>query len=217
MGDLAQQAQDQQMPAVAGWAILLAGPKRGFFPSPATSNFSVRLSYFHPGSGIQSDRPVANGPVWGRTRHRSELAGHRWRQPRPSLFRTVLGPLGRPPSTIRTHVVSLRFRRPVPAAEWSPIRLSLSEREEISRGLAADESLRGIAQRLGRAASTVSRRGSGQRGPEKVSSCGGASSVAASSPASETGQACHPSAAPGRCRGETRVVVVSSSDLAVAR
>ena len=37
------------------------------------------------------------------------------------------------------------------------MRLSLSEREEISRGLAAGESLRGIARRLGRAASTVSR------------------------------------------------------------
>ncbi len=41
--------------------------------------------------------------------------------------------LGRPPSTTRTHVVSLRFRRPLPAAEWSSQRLSLSEREEISR------------------------------------------------------------------------------------
>lgn len=35
--------------------------------------------------------------------------------------------------------------------------LSLAEREEISRGLAADASIRSIAQRLGRAPSTVSR------------------------------------------------------------
>ena len=27
--------------------------------------------------------------------------------------------LGRPPSTIRTHVVTVGFRRPLPAAEWS--------------------------------------------------------------------------------------------------
>lgn len=35
--------------------------------------------------------------------------------------------------------------------------LSLAEREEISRGVAAGASLRSIANRLGRAASTVSR------------------------------------------------------------
>jgi IS30 family transposase len=39
----------------------------------------------------------------------------------------------------------------------SPLRLSTAEREEISRGLAAGESLRVIAGRLGRAPSTVSR------------------------------------------------------------
>jgi len=54
-------------------------------------------------------------------------------------LRSINHQLGRPPSTIRTHVVSGGFRRPLPAVEWSPQRLSLSEREEISRGLAADE------------------------------------------------------------------------------
>ena len=39
----------------------------------------------------------------------------------------------------------------------SPLRLSLDEREEISRGLVAGESLRAIAGRLGRSPSTVSR------------------------------------------------------------
>ena len=39
----------------------------------------------------------------------------------------------------------------------SPLRLSLAEREELSRGLGAGDSLRRIATRLGRAASTVSR------------------------------------------------------------
>jgi DNA-binding CsgD family transcriptional regulator len=72
-------------------------------------------------------------------------------------LRSISRRLGRPPSTIRTHVVSARFRRPLPAVEWSPLRLSLTEREEISRGLAAGESLRQVARRLGRAASTVSR------------------------------------------------------------
>lgn len=40
---------------------------------------------------------------------------------------------------------------------WSSRQLSLSEREEISRGLAAGDSIRTIASRLGRAPSTVSR------------------------------------------------------------
>jgi IS30 family transposase len=39
----------------------------------------------------------------------------------------------------------------------SPLRLSLAEREELSRGLVAGDSLRAIASRLGRATSTVSR------------------------------------------------------------
>jgi IS30 family transposase len=41
--------------------------------------------------------------------------------------------------------------------ERSPLRLSLAEREELSRGLVAGDSLRTIARRLGRAPSTISR------------------------------------------------------------
>src|SRR5688572_14447450 len=52
----------------------------------------------------------------------------------------------------------LRRRRPKQEPTRSPLRLSLAEREEISRGLAAGESLRAIAARLGRTPSTVSRR-----------------------------------------------------------
>ena len=51
----------------------------------------------------------------------------------------------------------------------SPLRLSLAEREEISRGLAAGESLRAIAARLGRAPSTMSREVAAQRRPAPVS------------------------------------------------
>ena len=46
-------------------------------------------------------------------------------------------------------------------------RLSLGEREEITRGLTAGESLRGIANRLGRASSTVSREVAGTGGRRK--------------------------------------------------
>ena len=53
----------------------------------------------------------------------------------------------------------------------SALRLSLAEREEISRGLLAGDSCQGIARRLGRAPSTVSRlaRGGRRRGPSAVS------------------------------------------------
>lgn len=47
--------------------------------------------------------------------------------------------------------------RPRPRTPRSALRLSLAEREEISRGLAKKESLTSIAARLGRSVSTVSR------------------------------------------------------------
>jgi transposase, IS30 family len=71
--------------------------------------------------------------------------------------RSISRRLGRSPSTVRTQLVSAGWNRPVPVREWSSLRLSLGEREEISRGLACDESLRSIASRLGRAPSTVCR------------------------------------------------------------
>jgi len=71
--------------------------------------------------------------------------------------RSIARALDRAPATVRTRLLSSGWRRPVPAAEWSPVRLSLGEREEISRGIAAGESLRSISDRLGRSSSTVSR------------------------------------------------------------
>lgn len=64
--------------------------------------------------------------------------------------------LGRNYRTVGRHLERLR-RRPLPARRRAPLRLSLAEREEISRGLVAGDSLRLIAGRLGRAPSTVSR------------------------------------------------------------
>jgi DNA-binding CsgD family transcriptional regulator len=71
--------------------------------------------------------------------------------------RSIGSHLGRSPSTVRTQLVSAGWRRPTPPPEWCLLRLSRSEREEISRGLARDESLRSIACRLGRSPSTVPR------------------------------------------------------------
>lgn len=64
--------------------------------------------------------------------------------------------LGLSSGTVRAYLVRCGGIRPDPRRR-SPGRLSLVEREEISRGLAPGASLRAIAAWLGRSASTVSR------------------------------------------------------------
>jgi IS30 family transposase len=64
--------------------------------------------------------------------------------------------IGRDRWTTRRNINYLA-RRPAPERKRSPLRLSLAEREEISRGVACGESMRSIARRLGRSPSTVSR------------------------------------------------------------
>jgi IS30 family transposase len=64
------------------------------------------------------------------------------------------------------------LRRPPPAERRrSPLRLSLAEREEISRGLAGGESFRAIAARLGRAPSAVSREVAVNGGRHRYRAC----------------------------------------------
>jgi DNA-binding CsgD family transcriptional regulator len=60
------------------------------------------------------------------------------------------------PSTVRDLLKRTGGIRPLPRRRWE-LRLGLDEREEISRGLAAGDSLRTIAGRLRRAPSTISR------------------------------------------------------------
>lgn len=71
-------------------------------------------------------------------------------------MRGVARELGRSSSSVRTMIESGGGVRPVPRCR-NVRHLSLEEREEISRGMASGESLRSIAVRLGRSASTVSR------------------------------------------------------------
>jgi transposase, IS30 family len=75
---------------------------------------------------------------------------------RGEALRAIGRSLGRCSSSIRTYLISCEGRRPRPPGS-SELRLSLREREEVSRGLAAGESMRRIATRLGRAPSTICR------------------------------------------------------------
>ena len=96
--------------------------------------------------GLQHYRrlsPADIDEIWCRMR-----AGH--------AMKPTARALGLPTSTVRAYLVRCGGIRPAPRCR-SASRLSLSEREEISRGLAAGLSLRAIAGGLGRAPSTISR------------------------------------------------------------
>ena len=80
-----------------------------------------------------------------------------WRRWRSGQAVKVLArEMRRHPSTVRDLLKRSGGIRPAPRCRWE-LRLSLAEREEISRGLAAGLSLRSIAAVLGRAPSTMSR------------------------------------------------------------
>jgi IS30 family transposase len=64
--------------------------------------------------------------------------------------------LGRQNASLRKFIADAGGKRPTPR-ERSDLRLSLFEREEISRGLAAGHSFRAISMTIGRAPSTVCR------------------------------------------------------------
>ena len=71
---------------------------------------------------------------------------------------------------IRRAVVAL-YRPAKREPQRSPLRLSLAEREEISRGLAAGESVRVIARTVGRAPLTVCREVAANGGRERYRAC----------------------------------------------
>src|SRR6476469_7916560 len=75
---------------------------------------------------------------------------------RGEAIRGIARKMGRAHGSIRTFMVANAGRRPRPPGA-SDLRLSLAEREEISRGLAAGLSFRAIATGMHRAPSTVSR------------------------------------------------------------
>jgi IS30 family transposase len=87
--------------------------------------------------------PADVDEIWSRLR-----AGH--------SARPAARALGLPTSTVRAYLIRCGGIRPEPRHRGVG-RLSLEEREEISRGLAGGLSLRSVAAGLGRSASTISR------------------------------------------------------------
>jgi transposase, IS30 family len=74
--------------------------------------------------------------------------------------------LGRQNVSLRKFIADAGGKRPTPR-QRSELRLSLEEREEISRGLAAGDSIRAIAEGLGRSPSTVCREVNANGGRKK--------------------------------------------------
>ncbi len=94
----------------------------------------------------------------------AELAAQGW------TTRLIAKEVGRGHGVVANHLRLMRrplVREPVRSA----LRLSLTEREEISRGLAGGESLRSIAQRLARSPSTVSREVAANGGRRRYRAC----------------------------------------------
>ena len=78
----------------------------------------------------------------------------RWR--RGESLKAIGRAFGKPSSSIYVQVAPHGWVRPSPRRR-SRLALTVSEREEISRGLASHQSVRSMARLLGRSASTVSR------------------------------------------------------------
>jgi IS30 family transposase len=95
---------------------------------------------------------MAHGP-FVRAAERAEIRRRIVAGERPVALAAALG---RSLSTVHT-VVRQEGGPPPRRVLRSPLRLALAEREEVSRGLRAGESLRHMGRRLGRAASTISR------------------------------------------------------------
>jgi IS30 family transposase len=94
----------------------------------------------------------------------AELSAQGW------TTRLIAKEIGRGHGVVAKHLRIMR-RPSTPEPVRSALRLSLVEREEISRGLAGGESLRSIARRLGRSPSTISREVAANGGRRRYRAC----------------------------------------------
>jgi IS30 family transposase len=93
-------------------------------------------------------------PTWMSAAQQAEL----WdRYKAGEYMKPIARAIGASSNAVRDLIAKTGGVRPLVPTEWSEARLSLAEREEISRGIAGGISARQIAAGLGRAPSTISR------------------------------------------------------------
>lgn len=127
--------------------------------------------------------------------------------------------------------IARRLHKHFPALRWCVVhtggvrvapprraegQLTAAEREEISRGLAADLSYRAIAQRLGRDHTTGFPRGGAQRGPRALSSGARGGGRVAARETPQGGGPRGPAGVARRRRGEAGAGLVAAADRGVA-
>jgi IS30 family transposase len=93
----------------------------------------------------------------------------RWE--RGDAMNVIARGIGRSQGAVHEMIKKTGGVRPLAPTVWSERRLSLADREEISRGLAAGRSLRMIAESMARAPSTVSREVNTNGGRRRYRAC----------------------------------------------
>jgi DNA-binding CsgD family transcriptional regulator len=153
------------------------------------------------------------GAVLGLTVQEQEELWRRWRH--GESLRLIARRMGKRGPSVRAFVLQtggLQQRSPRRAARS----LSMAEREEISRGVAAGQPCRQIAARLGRAPSTVSRGTGPQRRPRSLPGPGRRCCRLPTCPAAQAGQVGGRAAAAGGGGGQTGIALVTGADHRVA-
>jgi len=121
--------------------------KRGAFDR-SMQHHLINLPFWKGGVGM---RP---GKRFGLSAIEKEDVWNRWKA--GQSLHEIGRAFGKEHSCIRSVLLPHGGIRPA-ARRRSPLALTLAEREDISRGIASDSSIREIARRMNRAASTVSR------------------------------------------------------------
>src|SRR5215216_6397846 len=146
---------------------------------------------------------------WGLSAAEQDEVWARWRQ--GESLRLIARKLGKRGPSVRAFVLQTGgVQRHLPRRP--PRCLSMTEREEISRGVAAGEPCRQIAARLGRAPSTVSRELARNGGRGCYRAQAGRRRRVPPGPAAQASQAGDAAAAAGGGAGQAGAAVVTGAD-----
>ena len=140
-------------------------------------------------------------PTWMSAAEQAEL----WdRYKAGEYMRPIARAIGRSSNAVRDLIAKTGGVRPLVPTEWSEARLSLAEREEISRGIAGGRSARQIAAGLGRAPSTISREIAVNGGRARLPVLRGRGFGPPARPATQIGQAGPAAGCGGRSRPSSK-------------